>query len=243
MKKVLKYVVITVLLIAMLFALTGCGNKEEDLELVLYDEEESIENSEEVVNSNEENIPEEVSFSGIYIATDELDTMEGLIILPDGEDNVIVMKDVQGTGIIRAGAEKVKNNVIEHEFLDEQFSITDIGENVKFYHPMMCVEETEMAPATGDFVGVYENEDGRSYLVIYKNFSGEITVAYIDIKYDNVLSATMKDFTMTDTTIEGNDDSYNEPIKITLNGDKLTFNIESEDSRWNNANLEYTLVK
>ena len=243
MKKFVKYVLMSVLLVVILFGLTGCGNKEEDLELVLYDEEKSVENSEEVTNSNEENITEEVSFGGIYIATNELDTMEGLIILPDGVDNVIVMKDVQGTGIIRAGAEKIKNNVIEHEFLNEQFSITNLGENVKFYHPMMCVEETEMVPATGEFVGIYENEDGRSHLAIYKNFSGEITVAYIDIKYDNVLSATMKDFTMTDTTIEGNDDSYNEPIKITLNGDKLTFNIESEDSRWNSANLEYTLVK
>lgn len=240
MKKLLKYVLIAMLLITVLFALTGCGNKEKNEEIVL-DNEESFENVEESNDVNNEDIPKEVSFSGIYIATDELDTMEGLIIVPDGPDNVIVMKDMQGTGIIRAGGEKVQNNIIEHEFLNEQFKITDIGENVKFYHPRFCVEEIEMVPAKGEFVGFYENDMKR--LAIYKNLAGEMTVVYIDIRYDNALSATMKDFTITDTTLEGNDDSYNEPIKITLNGDKLIFNIVSEDSRWNNANLEYTLVK
>lgn len=70
-----------------------------------------------------------------------------------------------------------------------------------------------------------------------------MTVAYMETKFDNSVNATMKEFTVKDNVIEGKDDVYDEPITMTFDGDKLTFNIVSEDSRWNRANIEYTKMK
>ena len=128
---------------------------------------------------------------------------------------------------------------MEKELMNEKFTITDSEENIKFTHPIFTLgEEALLTPATDEFCGIYKNE--HNYLAIFKNFNGEMTVAYLETKFDNALTATMKDFTVTGNTIEGKDDVYDEPIKITFDGDKVTFNIISEDRRWNNANLEYT---
>ena len=77
-----------------------------------------------------------VSFDGVYVGTKEEDNMEGLIIIPDGEDKLVLIKDLTGTGNVRVGKENITGNYMEKDLLNETFRITDAGENVKFTHPV-----------------------------------------------------------------------------------------------------------
>lgn len=239
MKKLLSYALIAFVLLAMLFTLTGCGN--ETTVDVVEDINEEVNVEEDVVEEEDIDL-ENVSFDGVYVGTKEEDNMEGLIIIPDGEDKLVLIKDLTGTGNVRVGKENITGNYMEKDLLNETFRITDAGENVKFTHPVFTWgEEVELVPATGEFCGVYQNE--TNYLIIFKNFKDEMTVAYMESKFDNAFSVTMAEYTVNENVIEGNEDSYDEPIKMTFDGDKVTFNIVSEDQMWNRANLEYIKVK
>ena len=193
MKKVLNYVLLAVLLIIVLFVLTGCGtqNIEESVEDVKI-ESDIVEENEEEINI------EDVSFDGVYVGKEE-DNMEGLVIISDGPDKFVLIKDIQGSGHIRIGGENIVGNYMEKELMNEKFTITDSEENIKFTHPIFTLgEEALLTPATDEFCGIYKNE--HNYLAIFKNFNGEMTVAYMETKFDNALTATMKDFTVTGNT-------------------------------------------
>ena len=242
MRKILNYILVVSLLLVVLFSLTGCGSKENVETVtddVILESDDVIENIED---NNEENVvAEEVSFDGVYVGKEE-DNMEGLVIIADGPDKLVFIKDVQGGGCTRVGGENVVGNYMEEDLMNETFRITDEGENVKFTHPIFTFgSEAIMTPSKDEFCGIYKNE--HNYLAIFKNFNGEMTVAYMETKFDNSVNATMKEFTVKDNAIEGKDDVYDEPITMTFDGDKLTFNIVSEDSRWNRANIEYTKMK
>ena len=240
MKKIFNYSLITILLVVLLFALTGCGAKDKTVaEDVIVESDDIVENVED--NNEENEVIEDASFEGVYVGKEE-DNMEGLVIIADGPDKLVFIKDVQGGGCTRVGGENVVGNHMEEDLMNETFSITDEGENIKFSHPIFTLgSEAIMTPSKDEFCGIYKNE--HNYLAIFKNFNGEMTVAYMETKFDNSVNATMKDFTIKDNVIEGKDDVYDEPITMTFEGDKLTFNIVSEDSRWNRANIEYTKMK
>ncbi len=230
MKKILNYVLIASLLVVVLFSLTGCGEKESKETVV---DDVSVETEAPI----EEN-PEDVYFEGVYVGTEE-NNMEGLAIVADGPDKLVFVKDTQGAGCTRIGGENIVGNYMEESLLNEKFKITDDGKNIKFTHPVFTFgEEAILTPSTDEYCGIYQNE--HNYLIVFKNFNGEMTVAYMETMYDNAVSATMKDFTIKDNVIEGKDDVYGESIKMTFNGKNMTFNIVSEDTRWNNANMDYT---
>ena len=83
MKKLLSYALIAFILLAMLFTLTGCGN--ETTVDVVEDINEEVNVEEDVVEEEDIDL-ENVFFDGVYVGTKEEDNMEGLIIIPDGED-------------------------------------------------------------------------------------------------------------------------------------------------------------
>ena len=237
MRKILNYVLVASLILVVLFSLTGCGSKEETVaDDVMIESDDVVENIED---NNEENVvTEEASFEGVYVGKEE-DNMEGLVIIADGPDKLVFIKDIQGGGCTRVGGENVVGNYMEEELMNETFRVTDDGDNVKFSHPIFTLgSEAIMTPSKDEFCGIYKNE--HNYLAIFKNFNGEMTVAYMETKFDNSVNATMKEFTVKDNVIEGKDDVYGEAIKMTFNGNNMTFNIVSEDTRWNNANMDYT---
>lgn len=241
MRKILNYVLVASLLLVVLFSLTGCGSEKVEETVV---DDVNIE-TEKQVDEVEENVNnEDVSFDGIYVGNEE-NHMEGLVIISEGPDKLVLIKDVQGSGYTRIGGEKITGNYMEEELMDETFRITDDGENIRFTHPIFTLgDEALMTPSTDEYCGIYQSEEEpEKHLAIFKNFNGEMTVAYLETRFDNVMNATMKDFTIKDNVIEGKDDVYDESIKITFDGDKVTFNIVSEDPRWNNANTEYTKMK
>ena len=102
-------------------------------------------------------------------------------------------------------------------------------------------EEVEMIPGSGEFTGIYEKDD--YVLAVIKAANGNYIVAYINTRFDTSTSLTFADCTINGNVLEGKDDVYSEPIKLTLNGDVLSVEITSEDSRWNSANTDFTLVK
>ena len=242
MMKVLKNILISVLLLVMLFALTGCGKKEvnggfgpnpDTVDVV-----EEIEDD-EAASTGDGN------FDGIYVAGSKDDPMEGLAIIPVptyNADKIVFIKDSQGSGAIRVGAEDITGDKMSQELAGEVFTITDLGANVKIEHPMFTYgEEVEMIPGSADFAGIYEKDD--TVLVVIKDIKGNYIVAYINTRYETSTSLTFADCTINGNVLEGKDDVYSEPIKLTLNGDVLSVEITSEDSRWNSANTDFTLVK
>lgn len=242
MMKVLKNILILVLLLVMLFALTGCGKEEvnggfgpnpDTVDVV-----EEIEDD-EVATTGDGN------FDGIYVAGSETDPMEGLAIIPVptyNADKIVFIKDSQGSGAIRVGAEDITGDIMKQELANEMFTITDLGTNVKIEHPMFTYgEEVEMIPGSGEFTGIYEKDD--YVLAVIKAANGNYIVAYINTRFDTSTSLTFADCTINGNVLEGKDDVYSEPIKLTLNGDVLSVEITSEDSRWNSANTDFTLVK
>lgn len=242
MRKILNNVLLLLILVAMLFTLTACGAKEE--EVVATDD---VEINEEVINEEEniENEEEDIdpsSFNGIYVGKSTDDYMEGLAIMDFEYGKLILFKDTLGRGISTIGDEHIHGNYIEKEFRNEIYKITDAGENIKFTHPIFTLgDEVELVPAIGEFTGIYK--DDIHYLVVFKTFNDEIVVAYLESKYENISAATLADYTVTGNTIEGKDDAYNEPMKLVFDGDKLTFTIETEDHILDRANREYTKVK
>ncbi len=242
MMKVLKNILISVLLLVMLFALTGCGKEEvnggfgpnpDTVDVVEETEDD------EVATTGDGN------FDGIYVAGSETDPMEGLAIIPVptyNADKIVFIKDSQGSGAIRVGAEDITGDIMKQELANEMFTITDLGTNVKIEHPMFTYgEEVEMIPGSGEFTGIYEKDD--YVLAVIKAANGNYIVAYINTRFDTSTSLTFADCTINGNVLEGKDDVYSEPIKLTLNGDVLSVEITSEDSRWNSANTDFTLVK
>ena len=242
MSKVLKNVLISILLLVMLFALTGCGKEEVNGGFGPNpDAVEVVEDSEDdVVASTGDG-----KFDGIYVAGSETDPMEGLAIIPVptyNADKIVFIKDSQGSGAIRVGAEDITGDIMKQELANEMFTITDLGTNVKIEHPMFTYgEEVEMIPGSGEFTGIYEKDD--YVLAVIKAANGNYIVAYINTRFDTSTSLTFADCTINGNVLEGKDDVYSEPIKLTLNGDVLSVEITSEDSRWNSANTDFTLVK
>ncbi len=242
MMKVLKNILISVLLLVMLFALTGCGKEEvnggfgpnpDTVDVVEETEDD------EVATTGDGN------FDGIYVTGSEDDPMEGLAIIPVptyNADKIVFIKDSQGSGAIRVGAEDIIGDIMKQELANEMFTITDLGTNVKIEHPMFTYgEEVEMIPGSGEFTGIYEKDD--YVLAVIKAANGNYIVAYINTRFDTSTSLTFADCTINGNVLEGKDDVYSEPIKLTLNGDVLSVEITSEDSRWNSANTDFTLVK
>ena len=242
MMKVLKNILISVLLLVMLFALTGCGKEEvnggfgpnpDTVDVVEETEDD------EVATTGDGN------FDGIYVTGSEDDPMEGLAIIPVptyNADKIVFIKDSQGSGAIRVGAEDITGDIMKQELANEMFTITDLGTNVKIEHPMFTYgEEVEMIPGSGEFTGIYEKDD--YVLAVIKAANGNYIVAYINTRFDTSTSLTFADCTINGNVLEGKDDVYSEPIKLTLNGDVLSVEITSEDSRWNSANTDFTLVK
>lgn len=239
MKKVLKNLFIAILLVAMLFSLTACGN--ETVETIQREDVEIVDTNDDVVN---EEPVENADMDGIYVGSAEDDIMEGLVVISLGEnDSFVVMKDKLGSGYDRLGKANHFGNYLEGKIRNEVYTITDEGENVKFTHPIMTLSEiVTMTPATDDLCGIYQNGED-DYIALYKNFNDELTIVYIDAEYDISLNVTLAEYTTNGNTIEGKDDSYSEPVKVTIDGDKLTFNIESENRMWDRANIEYTKMK
>lgn len=241
MRKVLNYVLVFLILVSVLFALTGCA-KEEKTPVV---SEEVIEDVDNVEEDDAKEPQGDGSFDGIYVTTNADDPMEGLAIIPASDndiDRIVFIKDSSGSGCIRADMGAIDGNEITEELAGEFFTITDLGTNVSITHPMFTFDEVvEMVPESAEFSGVYQKED--TALVVFKDFNDCYTVAYINTKYDTSTCLTMKDYTITGNTLEGKDDVYSEPMKLVLNGETLTFSITSEDSRWNTANTDFTLLK
>lgn len=242
MSKVLKNVLISILLLVMLFALTGCG--KEEVNGGFGPNPDAV----EVVEDSEDDVVASIGdgkFDGIYVAGSETDPMEGLAIIPipnNAADKMVFIKDSSGSGAVLVGAEDIKGDKMSQELAGEVFTITDLGANVKIEHPMFTYgEEVEMVPGSADFAGIYEKDD--TVLVVIKDIKGNYIVAYINTRYETSTSLTFADCTINGNVLEGKDDVYSEPIKLTLNGEVLSVEITSEDSRWNSANTDFTLVK
>ena len=241
MRKILNYVLIVLMLTTVLFALTGCA-KEETTEIVVSDE--VIENVENVETEDTKESQGDGNFEGIYVTTNADDPMEGLAIIPSDNDvdKIVFIKDTSGSGCTRVDMGAINGNEISEELAGETFTIKDLGTNVSITHPMFTFDEVvEMAPVSSEFSGVYQKEN--TALVVFKDINDCYTVAYINTRYDTSTCLTMKDYTINGNTLEGKDDVYSEPMKLVLNGDTLTFSITSEDSRWNSANTDFTLLK
>lgn len=242
MKKILNYVVIMFVLITSLVVLTGCGNNQTQ---ELVDVEVAVNENEEVVEEGVVESTGDGNFDGLYVAQSKDDPMEGLAIIPtsdSGADKVVFIKDSSGSGCTRVGKEDINGDKMSQELANEIFTITDVGTNVKIEHPMFTLgEEVEMIPETAEFCGIYEKEE--TVLVVFKDANGYITVAYINTRYDTSTCLTFADYTITGNVLEGKDDVYSEPIKLTLNGDTISVEIKSEDARWNSANTDFTLMK
>lgn len=236
MKKKILTLVTLLILISIVFCLTGCSNKEVKTNTASNNEQiENIENNETV---EEEKI--ERTLSGIFIAEDDF-YLEGVIIIKSHQGYNVIIRETVGTFSDQVDSSEVTDNTISSDFMAGSYTITPNNDGIVFNAKEYGIENLEMKPASGTLDGIYQ--DGNGYLVLYTLASGDVRITHIDEYNANDTSTLeLEDITITDNTLKCSDISNEVSIDITKE-EGLIAKFTDSTEEWNEFSGGYVKVE
>lgn len=234
MKKKILALVTLLILISIVFFLTGCSNKEETTNTVSDNEEISNVENNEIIE--EEKIEE--TLSGIFVAEDDF-YLEGVIVIKNPQGYNVIIREGVGTFSDEVDSSEVTDNTISSDFMAGSYTITPNNDGIVFNAEEYGIENLEMKPASGALDGIYQDGDG--YLVLYTLASGDIRITHID-NANNTSTLKLEDVTITDNTLKCSDISNEVNIDITK-GEGFIAKFTDSTEEWNEFSGGYVKVE
>lgn len=216
--------------------LVGCGEDKDKT------------NNNAVNNGNNTNIndtntnngvKDEINLVGTYIADTTYDA-EGVIILPDGDGYIVMIRDSRSTMVDNVDKEEIKDGKISSSLMREDYTIEAKNDGIVYNFPIYLVENLQMRRSTGKLDGIYEND--TKYFIMFTLKNGEIRCYTYSKLTGNYAVNKIKSYSFTKEKGYAKGYLYDVSYDFKKSGDKLIVGIETEEADWADAKGEYTKI-